>query len=138
MGNLLEATKLLVAASAGPGYAWGRPVCIPRPASTRSKLGQVSKGPRHPGTTSTYWLPVRLSQLKEPLAVCELPEANLSHQIGMSGVHQVDKDSNSVPVLGLRPLNKSFQGTPRQLLPASGLWTFVVGLGLREMSEFGQ
>lgn len=33
----------------------------------------------------------------------------LSHKISISVVYQVDTDLNSAPVLGLRPLNKSFR-----------------------------
>lgn len=31
----------------------------------------------------------------------------MSHQVGVSGAHQIDTDSNFMPVLGLWPLSKS-------------------------------
>lgn len=50
----------------------------------------------------------------------------MSHQIGASDIHQDDRDSNSVPVLGFK-LPKSIVYTKaRQQLPKP-LGTFVVG-----------
>ena len=34
----------------------------------------------------------------------------MNHQVGVSGVYQVDTDSQLLPVLGLRPLGKSLSG----------------------------
>ena len=44
-----------------------------------------------------------------------------------SGVYKVNTHSNSVLVLGLRLLKKSFRVHLGQLPAAWGLWTFAVG-----------
>ena len=43
---------------------------------------------------------------------------SVSHQVRMSGIHQVDTDPNSVQVLSLRPHNKSLRIHQDQLLLA--------------------
>lgn len=45
----------------------------------------------------------------------------------MSGVHQVDRDSNSVPVLGFKLPSKSLVYTKARQQPLRPLGTFVVG-----------
>lgn len=58
----------------------------------------------------------------------------MSHKVGVSGVHQVKTDSNSVPMLGVMPLSKS-QCTPGPALPALDLQTFAWRQDLGELSD---
>ena len=59
----------------------------------------------------------------------------MSHQVGASGVHQSDTDSNLVLVLCLRPLRKCPKLHQGQLPHARFPGTFVVGWDLRELSS---
>ena len=56
----------------------------------------------------------------------------MSHQVRANGVHQIDTGSNSVPVLGLRPLSKSLRVHQGQPPPPPGTlellwWDRVLG-----------
>ena len=104
---------LFVADSAGPCYVWEGPSCAPRPASTSTEpRGWSAKLPRHPEIC------LYLSPLAGFLIILVTEGAfvgtqvawgrfSVSHQVGVSGVHQIDTGSYAVPVLGLRPLSES-------------------------------
>ena len=108
----LQSDPWFVAASAGPGCVWERSSCSPTPSFTStSPRGRSAKAPRYPEIC--LWLPPPVGCLIG--LVTEWASAgtriawgrfSVSHQVGVSGVHQIDAHSNSVPLLGLRPLGK--------------------------------
>ena len=59
----------------------------------------------------------------------------MSYQGEVSGIHQVDIDSDLTSVLDLRLLSKSLRVHQGQLPPTGGLGIFMVGQGLRELSQ---
>lgn len=54
----------------------------------------------------------------------------MNYQVGVSHVHQVDSDSNFVPVLGLKPPSKILAYTEASQKPPRALGTLVLGHGL--------
>lgn len=65
----------------------------------------------------------------------------MNHQVMVSGVHQIDTISNSVPLLGLRLLSKMSQGIPRLAATPPGAhrslwWDRVLGSHQGEASRF--
>ena len=65
----------------------------------------------------------------------------MSHQVRANGVHQIDTGSNSVPVLGLRPLSKSLRVHQGQPPPPPGtlelLWWDRESSGRGQQSSSG-
>lgn len=62
----------------------------------------------------------------------------MMYEVGATGVHQIDRDSSSAPVLGLKLLSISFRVHQGQMPPSWGLWAFAVGWSLGVVRVRGQ
>ena len=131
LGYLLGAIWLATACTK-LSCIWEEPSYILRLTSINIKPGTgQQKGTGHPEICFCL-LAVRWAQsLKEPLGIWVLWDRfSVSHKVGESSGHQLDRDSNLVALLYLKPLTESLREHQGQL-PAIAckvlLWCWVSG-----------
>ena len=95
--------------------------------------GQSAKGLSHAEIQLCCQLPIRLGHKKGPDSTW-VSWGSLSHQVGVSGGHQVDTDSNLASVMDLQPLSRSLRVQQDQPPFSKDLRNFVVKQSLRKSS----